>query len=238
MVHAGALMPLRHDLERARDKALTSLRDAHDYFAHTKDAWRVLQQDVLREGRRLKWTNTSTKSTVSEMEILSRAQHYVEVELAASSLQQFVSIFENFFLEVGRAWIIAFPERVSSRQLSGRLVIRLPDKAAMIDALIEKELQEVFYDRPMNWFEYMRTLTKISSPTDAEAAQFAEVKATRDVFVHGQGIANAFYVDKAGTIARAQPGKPLDIPGPYHQGSWDLICKLVCDIGDEMALKV
>ena len=107
----------------------------------------------------------------------------------------------------------------------------------MIDALVDKELQEVFYDRPANWFEYMRTLTKIASPTDAETAQFAEIKATRDVFVHGQGIANTFYVDKAGALARAQPGKPLDIPGPYHQQSWDLICKLVRDISTEMGAR-
>ena len=107
----------------------------------------------------------------------------------------------------------------------------------MIETLVDKELQDVFYDRPANWFEYMKTLTKITSPGEAHAKQFAEIKATRDVFVHGQGIANAFYVDKAGSLARSQPGKPLDIPGPYHQQSWDLICKLVRDIGTEMASK-
>jgi hypothetical protein len=57
------------------------------------------------------------------------------------------------------------------------------------------------------------------------------------VFVHGQGIANTFYVDKAGAFARAQPGKPLGIPGPYHQQSWDLICKLVRDIATDMAAR-
>jgi hypothetical protein len=77
----------------------------------------------------------------------------------------------------------------------------------------------------------------INSPNQADAEQFAEIKATRDVLVHGQGIANAYYVDKAGKLARAQPGQPLDIPGPYHQASWELICKLVRDIGSEIAVK-
>ncbi len=78
---------------------------------------------------------------------------------------------------------------------------------------------------------------KIATPVDAEAQGFAEIKATRDVLVHGQGIANAYYVDKAGGLARAQPGQALDIPGPYHQKSWELICKLVRDIGTAMAAK-
>lgn len=230
-------MPLCDDIQRARDNAIAALNDAHDYFTYTKDAWRTLQQDVQREGRTLKWENTSTKSSITETDVLARAQRYVEVELASSSLQQFVSIFENFFFDIARAWILTFPERVSNRQLSGKVIFRLADKAAMVDALVEKELQEVFYDRPVNWFEYMRTLTKITSPSCAEVEQFAEIKATRDVLVHGQGIANAFYVDKTGGLARAQSGQPLDIPGPYHQKSWDLICKLVRDVGTEMAAK-
>jgi hypothetical protein len=172
-------MTLRNDIENARDSAMGALNDAHDYFAFTKDAWRALQQDVERDGRTLKWTNASTASSISEKNVFARAQRYIGVELASSSLQQFVSIFENFFFEIARAWILAFPERLSNRQLSGKLIIRLADKAAMIDALVEKELQEVFYDRPANWFEYIKTLTKIASPTDAEAAQFAEIKATR-----------------------------------------------------------
>jgi len=230
-------MPLRNDIERARDSAITGLNDAHDYFTYTKDAWRTLQQDVQREGRTLKWENMSTKSVVTQKDVLARAQRYVEVELASSSLQQFVSIFENFFFDIARAWILAFPERVSNRQLSGKIIFRLADKAAMIDALVERELQDVFYDRPVNWFDYMKTLTKITLPSSDEAEQFAEIKATRDVLVHGQGIANAFYVDKAGGLARAKPGEPLDIPGPYHQKSWDLIGKLIRDIGTEMAAK-
>jgi hypothetical protein len=102
---------------------------------------------------------------------------------------------------------------------------------------VEKELQDVFYDRPVNWFEYIRTLAKITSPSQSEAEQFAEIKATRDVLVHGRGIANAFYVDKAGSLARARPGEPLEVPGPYDQRSWELICKIIRDVGTEMAAR-
>jgi hypothetical protein len=48
-------------------------------------------------------------------------------------------------------------------------------------------------------------------------------------------VANAYYVDKAGKAARALAGQPLGIPEPYHQASWELICKLVREIGTGMA---
>jgi hypothetical protein len=200
-------MPLRSDVERIRDQSLAALNDAHDYFTYTKDAWRSLQQDVQREGRTLQWQNLSTGTSISERDVAGRAQ-------------QFVSIFENFLFDSIHAWILAYPEHVSRRQLSGKDIFGLPDKTAIVDALVEKELKDVFYDRPANWFEYVRAMVKIAAPTPDEAKQFAEIKATRDVLVHGQGIANAYYIDKAGTSARAPLGSPLDVPGPYHQASW------------------
>lgn len=230
-------MPLRDKVEAIRDQSLAALNAAHDYFTYTRDAWRSLQQDVQRQGRTVLWRNRSTNSSITEKEVSARAQGYIEVELPASTLQQFVSVFENFLFDVIRVWILAYPERIAKRQLSGRELLALPDKPAIIDALVEKELKDVFYDRPANWFEYVKATVNIDSPTEAEAEQFAEIKATRDVLVHGQGVANTYYTDKAGRLARVHSGKPLDVPGPYHQASWDLICKLVRDIGTEMAGK-
>ena len=37
--------------------------------------------------------------------------------------------------------------------------------------------------------------------------------------------------------ARAQTGGTLDVPGPYHQASWELMCRLVHEIGNELAAK-
>src|SRR6516165_4655949 len=99
----------------------------------------------------LQWTNRSTGSSITEKDVAGRAQGYVEVELASLTLQQFVSIFENFLSDSVRVWTLAYPERISQRQLSGRDILVLPDKPAIVEALVQKELQEVFYDRPANW---------------------------------------------------------------------------------------
>ncbi len=136
-----------------------------------------------------------------------------------------------------RLWLLAHPESLSKRQLTGKEILAFPDKPAIVNALVEKELKDVFYDRPANWFQYLNDHVNAGSPTHAEAEQFAEVKATRDVLVHGQGVANAYYVDKAGAFARALAGQPLDIPAPYHQTSWELICKMTRDIGFGIAAK-
>ncbi len=230
-------MTLRAEILLLREQAVTALNQSHDYFTYTTAAWRSIQQDVQRNGRTILWNNPNTNSSVTEKDILGLAQRFVEVELAASTLQQFVSVFENFLSDTVRLWLLAFPERISGRQLTGRDIFGMPDKASMIELLIQKELRDMFYDRPANWFADLKKMVKIQSPTVADGEQFAEIKATRDVLVHGQGIANAYYIDKAGTHARAKLGEPLEVPGPYHLESWNLIRKLVENIGTEIADK-
>jgi len=136
-------MPLKDEIERVRGRAIDALNDAHDYFTYTKTAWRTLQLDVQRDDRKITWQYLHTKSATTEKDILARAQRYVAIDLASSTLQQFVSIFENFLFDSARAWILAHPKCISSRQLSGKDLLDLPDKAAIIDALVEKELKEV-----------------------------------------------------------------------------------------------
>ena len=220
-----------------RDRTLSALADTHDYYTYTTGAWRTLQLAVQRDGLRFVLQNLATQSMVDEATLLTLAQRYVAQDLASATLQQFVSIFENFLFDALRLWLRTHPESLSSRQLNGKEVLALPDKPAIVDALVEKELKDVFYDRPINWFEFLNKRVNTGVPHEAEAEQFAEIKATRDVLVHGQGVANAHYVDKAGHAARAQPGQPLDVPESYHHASWRLIRKLVADIGTAMAAK-
>lgn len=231
-------MALRDDLLSLRDHTLLILNSAHDYYTFTIRAWDTLAAAVQEGGLKFSYRNSATQSSVQEDDITALSKRYAEQELASATLQQFVSIFENFLFEVLRLWLLAHPKSLSSRQLSGKEILALPDKAAIVDALVEKELKDIFYDRPANWFEYLKGRVDTGVPLLDETLRFAEIKATRDILVHGQGLANAYYVDKSGSAARVQAGQPLDVPEPYHQASWELICKLVRDIGTGMADKV
>src|SRR5438552_3127158 len=119
-------MALRDEIEAARDRALSSLNDAHDYYTYTKRAWRTLQFAVQRRGLKFTWRNQSTNSIVSTKDLRERAQRYVAQELTSATLQQFVSIFENFLSEVLRLWLLTYPKSLSSRTLYGKEILDLP----------------------------------------------------------------------------------------------------------------
>ena len=90
-------MPLAERIAELRDRALASLDDAHDYYFDSKTAWRLLQQDV-RDGRHIDIVNPETGTAKTGVELAARAQAYVE-NLTSSTLQQFASVFEDFFFD-------------------------------------------------------------------------------------------------------------------------------------------
>lgn len=230
-------MPLKDEIESARDGSLAALDSVHDYFTYSKRSWRILQAAVKRDGWAFTLRNRATNSTLTESDLLARAQQFVSADLTSATLQQFVSIFENFMSDALRLWLREYPKKLAARELKGEQILDLPDKAAIVDALIDKELAAVFYDRPVNWFKYLNDRVALGHPSAVEVEKFAEVKATRDILVHGKGVANTAYVSKAGAAARAHAGQVLDTPEPYHQAGWALIRKLVGDIGTAMAAR-
>ena len=99
-------------------------------------------------------------------------------------------------------------------------------------AVIEKELNELKYERLADWFAYLEKLIKLGCPTADEIEALAEMKASRDIFVHNKGIANAVYVSKSGSKARYRDGETLEISEPYHRASWELVKKVIRDLSD------
>jgi len=148
----------------------------------------------------------------------------------SSTFQHFVALFEDFVFALLRCWLAAYPGSLSRKLVEVSAVLAAPDKRAIILTVVDKELNELKYERLADWFAYLERLTNLGRPAADEIRQLAEIKASRDVLVHNNGIANATYVSKAGTRARYREGERLEIPEQYHRASWEIITKVVRDV--------
>ena len=222
-------MALADDIQALTSRTLSTLEASHDYYTYTKRVWRLLQQ-IVKEGRKFTFRNLTTGTRVDEQVLLGRAQLYVTDYLISSTFQAFVSLFEDFFFELLRFWLAAYPASLSKKQVEVSAVLQAPDKSAIVLRVVDKELNELKYERLADWFAYLERLTKLGCPTDDEIEKLAEIKASRDILVHNNGITNATYVSKAGTWARYQDGEKLEIPEQYHRATWETINKVVRDV--------
>jgi hypothetical protein len=222
-------MALADDLQALSTRTLSALEASHDYYTYTKRVWRLLQQ-IIREGRKFTFRNPTTGTRVDEQVLLGRAQLYVTDYLMSATFQHFVSLFEDFVFELLRCWLAAYPASLSRKQIEMGAILKAPDKGAIVLTVVDKELNELKYERLADWFAYLERLTHLGCPTADEIEKLAEIKASRDVLVHNNGIANATYVSKAGGRARYKEGEKLEIPEPYHRACWETISKVVRDV--------
>lgn len=173
----------------------------------------------------------------TQADLLAKVQGYVTGHLAEATIQQFLAIFENFFFNLLRLWLLAYPQSLQGKQVDFKVVLDALDKDSIIGFMVNKELNEVLYKRPGEWFAYLDSKVKLACPTRYEIDRLAEAKASRDVLTHNQGIVNKNYLAKAASLARFREGERLDIPEPYHRQTWELLCKLVADLSDAAMAK-
>ena len=230
-------MTLADDIRLLRDRALGDLRRAHDYYTDTKAAWELVQ-DVVAAGRRFTVTSADTGTTTTEAELVVKSVGYVDEQLAEATFQHFLSIFEIFFFDLLRLWLTAYPQNLGGKKVEFRAVLDAPDKDAIVLLVVNKELNEVLYERPAAWFAYLEERAKLGCPTPDEIQRVAEAKATRDVLAHNRGVATKSYEAKTKPLGRYADGERIEVGEAYHRETWVLLCQVVADVSDAAAAKI
>jgi len=230
-------MALADDIRGLRDRVLADLNGSHNYYTDTKIAWDIVRR-VIAAGHTFSIRNMTTGTVTTQAELASKAREYVAEQLAEATFQQFISIFENFFLDLLRLWLMAYPQSLSGKKVDLQVVLDAPNKDAITLMVVNKELTEILYERPTGWFKYLGDKVKLGCPTPDEIDRIAEAKASRDVLVHNRGVASKIYEAKAGRLARYKDGQRMDIPEHYHRETWELIRKAITDTSNAAIAKV
>lgn len=215
-------MSLRKDIEQRSISAIEALRNAHDYHADTIGAWQIVQA-TTKKNEPL-WTNVTTGTVTTDSDLVTKAQLYLAKELPESTFLQFVSIFEGFVADLLRIWLKGYPKSLSSKkQVDLDTILNAQHLDDVIQEIVNKEIESVFYGRLAAWFKYFKDQLKWEYPDRADVDKIAEIKAARDILVHNNGIINAVYLSKAGQSARGAEGQRLEVDEVYHRETWKLL---------------
>ena len=116
-------------------------------------------------------------------------------------------------------------------------MLEAPDKDAITELVVDRELNDIAYKRPAGWFAYLEERTKLGLPATDDIERLAEAKATRDALVHNRGVAGKSYESKAGRYSRHTEGERIDILDDYHRAIWDRLRRVVTEICDAAIAK-
>jgi hypothetical protein len=85
---------------------------------------------------------------------------------------------------------------------------------------INSVLNELSYKSPRDFGIEFSKHTGVALDKSPVYEQYVEIKATRDIFIHNDGVANHIYIAKAGVKARANEGERLPITSTYFLESY------------------
>lgn len=230
-------MDLDGKIQGLRDRVLMELNVAHDYYLDTSIAW-ILVEKMVESGYKFTIRNRATGSVTSQADLVSKAIGYVDKQLAEATFLQFVSHFEIFIIDLLRLWLVEYPRSLSNKNVLFKQVLDAPDKDAIVVLMVEKEINELLYERPTAWFDYLEEKLKLDRPRADVIERIAEAKATRDVIVHNRAIVNKIYEFKSGRFARFKNGDSIEIDEEYHRETWNLIRDIVDEISRAAIRKI
>jgi hypothetical protein len=199
-------------------------------------------QIKLRKKKRLRVTIPSYDGKLMEVMGTKEEINAILAESLESTIYQqayiaSVSIVEDCLTTCLRQSLRKHPQKLNlsidgekaEKTVSLDLVINAADISSLIDGLISTRILKIMYDRPANYFKHLKAIAGIELES-AIQQEFIEIKASRDVFVHNQSIANLLYVEKSGSRARAKVDEKLPITEIYFKDSMTLMKKVIIEI--------
>jgi hypothetical protein len=128
-----------------------------------------------------------------------------------------VSLVEGVVTDLTMEFLIQYPGHLKSKGLSLDIVSEAGSIGATIELLAEKSANELSYGKFVDHIDYVVNLYNKGFKFDADVlADTAEIKATRDLFVHSGGKVNKIYIGKAGAKARSKSiGSTLQLGDTY-----------------------
>ncbi len=223
-------MGLSDDLPPLADRVLARLHQMVEYHVNSMRAWRLIEEAVAGGLSFSLMDMTNGQETSDGGRIVVLSQRYLAEELPSSTLEKSVAVLEEFLIGFYRLWLKSYPVPMAKRQIAFDEIERLPDKEAIVERFVDRVIRELAYKGPADWFKTLKETTKLGNPTDDEIRRSCEIKATRDVLVHNQGIVNWLYLDKTGALARFAEGQQVEIPHDYLVESTVLIRKIIEDM--------
>jgi hypothetical protein len=151
---------------------------------------------------------------------------FVQGELYETLVVAAVSQFEAFIGDVISAILKAYPKKLAvvpgvgkdkdqcSKEVSLEVILRSGSYAEIIDSIIAARCEMLFFAPPKKYIEYLGEIAGIDT-SDEAFSNYIEIKASRDIIIHNNKIANTIYQSKAGKDARAQVGENIVVDAKY-----------------------
>ncbi len=150
-------------------------------------------------------------------------------DLYSQALIAAVALTEDYLSKSLATILSWYPQKLpnsDNKKIDFSLILNTKNKDELIQRIIAKYIDSIFYSSPAKYFETIQKMLAITFP-DKIKEQFSEIKATRDLLVHNSGIINSLYLTKSSKLARGAEGETVLLNNNYFDNSLRCMKKII-----------
>jgi hypothetical protein len=181
--------------------------------------------------------NTTIDSTVTytKENLIERYQYLGLTQLPINGIYQLVTTIETLLGDILKDILIQFPAKISNKKkLDYQLVLGANSLDEIKLSVVESILNELAYKSPKEYGEEFEKYIGIKILEQPIYHRYIELKATRDIYIHNQGVANDTYTIKADRLSRVKSGQFLPVDIQYFLQSYENCIQLTEIIEEEL----
>jgi len=174
----------------------------------------------------------------SKQDLIERYNFLALNQLPINAIYQLVTTTEALLGDILRETLLEFPTKISNkRKLDAEVVLNATSLDQIKVSIVNSILNELAYKSPRDFAEEFNKYIGINLLEKPTFHKYIELKATRDIYIHNQGIANEIYLIKADTLARVKSGQFLPVDIQYFLQSYEC-CLQITEILEESLHKI
>lgn len=181
--------------------------------------------------------NTTIDSTVTytKENLIERYQYLGLTQLPINGIYQLVTTIETLLGDILKEILIQFPGKISNKKkLDYELVLGAKSLDEIKLAVVNSILNELAYKTPKEYGEEFEKYVGVKLLEQPIYHRYIELKATRDIYIHNQGMANDIYIIKADRLSRVKSGQFLPVNIQYFLQSYENCLQLTEILEDEL----
>ena len=205
----GELAQLTYD---AFDNVITQIKD------DSREKIEVRYPIGYRSDKSVMTTTRSYK----KKDLIDTYTYLIDHQIPINGIYQLVTIIEALMGDILREVILEFPEKIGSKKMIDYNCILSASSIKEIHLqVVDLLLNELSYKSPKEFIKECGKLLDVNLWECAPFHKYMEIKATRDIYLHNQGIANDIYIRKASSHSREESGKKLPIDSEYFLKAYE-----------------
>lgn len=217
--------------------SLDQMEETFEFRVFTQFSYLIFDEAV-KNGLKRSTHLSPTGKYYEQDAINAKMKRYHDTFLPQLGFQNSVTIFESWLFDVLRHLLSDKNRLNKKRRIEVSEIVTHNSLDELFKSIIESELNEIKYKKPSDWFFYLNNLVNITAPSKDQIDAISEIKASRDIIVHNEGIANEIYISKAGSLSRAKSGDRLAFDHVYAFESWKILNTVIKDVGQQISKKI